>query len=378
MVKKKIVIFGSLNNLQEDSRNNILILTLEKLGWHLIRCIVNNGLARSGASPIAKLMLALACAPLRWFFLTIKYLSVPSHSIVYVPYPPHLDVWIVCFLARFKKSKIIIDAFMGLYDTIVRDRCLFQKKKILARCIWRYEKFILNSVDIVLVDTKEHVQMLTNDFNLPRGRVVPISIGIDEILWQPSEYPVERDIFNVLLWTTFIPLHGVDVVARAAKALEKEHEFIRFTVIGTGQLGDQFRNTLKKLRVKNLKWIDRFLPLNEIQKYVEQSHCCLGVFGKRDKTMRVIPYKVYQTLASARPLITAKTPAIERLLTHNENALLVSAGDHNELAKAISCLAKDKALAVKMADKGRELYQSKLSNQIVEQKLKEILKGISN
>ncbi len=378
MDNKKIVIFGSLNNALEDSRNNILIMSLEKLGWRLMRCIVNKGIARSNAGPVTKLMIAIACAPFRWCFLTIKYLFIPSHKIIYVPYPPHLDAWIVCLLSRFKKSKIIIDAFMGLYDTVVRDRRLLRVKGIVAKCIWRYEKFILKTVDIVLVDTKEHVQMLSGDFDLPKDRVFPISIGIDEKLWQPCDYPVKNKIFKVLLWTTFIPLHGVDVVARAAKVLEEESDSIRFTVIGNGQMGNQFRSTLKKLSVKNLKWIDHFLPLNEIQNYVKQSHCCLGVFGKQDKTMRVIPYKAYQTLASARPLITAKTPAIERLLTHNANVLLVSSGDHNELAAAISRLEKDRDLAVRIANKGRELYQSKLSNLIVKQQLQEILKGISN
>lgn len=374
--KKHIVIFGSLRNVQEDSRNNILIMSLEKLGWRLTRCIVNKGLAGSSASPVTKLLIALSCAPFRWLCLTIKYLFTPSHKIVYIPYPPHLDAWIVCILTRLKNSKIIIDSFMGLYDTIVRDRGLLRKNGLLARCIWKYEELLLRSVDLALVDTREHVHMLQHDYNLPNDRVAAIPVGIDEKLWKPVSYPADRNCFNVLLWTTFIPLHGVDVVAMAAKLLEKEPENIFFTVIGRGQLERQFSKTLKTLRIINIKWIDQFLPLYEIQKYVQRSHCCLGVFGKQEKTKRVIPYKVYQTLASSRPLITAKTPAIERVLSHTENALLVHPGDHQELADAIKRLANDRDLSLRIAKEGRKLYESQLSNQIITKQLKEILKGI--
>jgi glycosyltransferase involved in cell wall biosynthesis len=265
---------------------------------------------------------------------------------------------------------------MGLYDTIVRDRRLIGKKSIFARLIWWYEKIILQSIDIALVDTIEHELMLQQDFKPLKSKIDHIPVGVDEKLWQPSPYPADTELFNVLFWATFIPLHGVEVVAQAAKMLEKDSPQIYFTIIGNGQLGEEFRDLLKKLKPKNINWIDRFLPLSEIEKLVKKSHCCLGVFGTQNKTQRVIPYKVSQALAAGRPIITARTSAVEQILTDNIDSVLVRCGDPDDLSGAIKRISDDRKFALKIGKNGRRLYESKLSNRIIKNRLEHILESL--
>ena len=371
--RKRVVIFGSWRKLPEDGRNNILIMAFESLGWHLLYCMLNSGTAHKSSKPISKLLIALIFAPFRWICLTAKYFFLPSHQIIYVPYPPDIDAWLACLLARLSKRMIIIDAFMGLYDTIVRDRQLVSRKSCFAKMIWTYEKFILQSVDLCVVDTIEHEHMLLKDFNLPDNKIDHLTVGVDEELWQPTPYPKIMKPFQVVFWSTFIPLHGVEVVARAAKLLEKDSARINFLIIGNGQLGKQFRDLLNKLNPSNVKWIDRFLPLNKIEEHVEKAHCCLGIFGLQDKTQRVIPYKAFQTLAAAKPLITARTIVAERIFSDDENVILVEPGDHRGLAGAIKKLSCDRDFAVKIGHSGRHLYEEQFSNRVIQNNLKKLL-----
>jgi len=374
-MKAHILIFGSLNKIQEYSRAFILCKVFEDLGCQLSFCTVNFGFARSDRGPIIKIIILFLNAPLRWLRLTFKYFFSPAHDLIYVPYPSHADAWLACILAKIKHRPIILDAFFGLYDTIIRDRHLLRPKSFLANLIWHYEKMLLQSADCVLMDTKEHVQMLIHDFNHTNFRARAVPIGIDESLWIPVAFPSGKT-FNVIFWSTFIPLHGCEVVAHAAKLLEFRCPEVQFLVIGKGQEAKKFKQVIEQLKPKNLTWINEFIPLQKIQNFVQQSHCCLGIFGTNEKTQRVIPYKAYQALASARPLITARTRASEFLFDNGKNAILINPGDSMGLAASIQQLAADRGLAISIGKMGRRLYEERLSNAVIRDRIKQILESV--
>src|SRR5207248_1186889 len=87
----------------------------------------------------------------------------------------------------------------------------------------------------------------------------------------------------------------------------------------------------------------------------------LGVFGATPKSNRVIPCKVYDSLAAGLPVITADTRAIRTLLKDRETALLVPPGDAAALAEAILLLAKDPALRERLGSAGLRLFRERAS-----------------
>ena len=88
-------------------------------------------------------------------------------------------------------------------------------------------------------------------FNIDSHRITVVPVGVDESLWAPAGFPPDKP-FKVVFWSTFIPLHGAEVVAHAAKLLEEKYTDITFLVIGNGQLGQDFAMLLEKLKLKNL------------------------------------------------------------------------------------------------------------------------------
>lgn len=93
-----------------------------------------------------------------------------------------------------------------------------------------------------------------------------------------------------------------------------------------------------------------------------RAHCCLGIFSNKEKAQRVIPYKAFQALSSAKPLITARTEATEKLFTDNVDALLVEPEDPRHLAEAIQKLSQDRKDARELGINGRKLYEEQFSN----------------
>jgi glycosyltransferase involved in cell wall biosynthesis len=82
---------------------------------------------------------------------------------------------------------------------------------------------------------------------------------------------------------------------------------------------------------------------------------CCGIFGASEKVQRVVPNKVFECIAVGRPVVTADTPAVRRVFTEDEIAL-VPAGDPESLADVIRRLLADPERSEAMAQAARRHY----------------------
>jgi len=370
---KELTIIGPLITDQEYSHNKIIIEALKNGGSGIKDCSIRPIKISPKLPFFLRLLGTISLVPLQWILIFYTYILNHPTEVLFIPYPAHANAPLVWFLSRFSDRIIIIDAFFGLYDTIVNDRGLVRRGGFIARAIYRYEKWLFSNVDIVLLDTPVHSKRVRHDMGITKTRITHVPVGIDESIWYPAAPNQNEAEFNVLFWSTFIPLHGVEVIAHAAKLIEAHDREIKFTVIGTGQLAPTFKKLLNDLQPSNLRWIHRFIPMADIRRHVEASHCCLGIFGESAKADSVIPYKVHQTLASGKPLITAATRASTYYLKNGKHSILIPPGNPRALAEAIRNLKKDPALAIRIGRNGRILYEKQFSNQVIVDKLQNLL-----
>jgi glycosyltransferase involved in cell wall biosynthesis len=80
----------------------------------------------------------------------------------------------------------------------------------------------------------------------------------------------------------------------------------------------------------------------------------------------VIPNKVYQILATGRPLITADTPAIRELLSPDRNIRLIAPGDPDVLASEVADVADGVGFHTKEASRVLPVGPSDVGKQLVE------------
>ena len=98
----------------------------------------------------------------------------------------------------------------------------------------------------------------------------------------------------------------------------------------------------------------------------------LGVFGATDKAQRVIPNKVFEAVCVKLPLVTGDTPAVRRLFTDGENALLVPVADPEAIAAAIRRLRGDPGLRARLVASAWELYQATWTAEALGRQVKEL------
>jgi glycosyltransferase involved in cell wall biosynthesis len=319
----------------------------------------------------------------RFAALARRHRHTPDYDAMIVGYPSHIDIALAYLLTRRRGRPLVMDAFLGLYDTAIRDRGMISPKHPLSVALWCWEWLALRLADIVLIDTPEQASLLTRDYGLRPGRVIDVPTGVDEDLWAPCPLPPASRPFRVVGWSTFIPLHGMNVIAAAEPLLARSSVAVSLQLMGDGQTASEFEQTLTRARGEAprdeppIDWQREFVDPTAVREAAQRAHCCLGIFGNTAKAGRVVPYKVSEALALGRPVITADTPATRRVLEDGVSALLIPADSPQALAAAIERLARDRVLCERLAIGGRQAFEKHLSRRAMSEGLSRLMQSLT-
>lgn len=277
---------------------------------------------------------------LKYFDLIKKHWKIRnSYDVLFVAFPGFQSVILAKFLTR---KPIIFDAFLSLYDSMVLDRKQAKEKSLKAKYYWWLDKISMSIADFVLMDTNEHKKYVSKEFGIDDKKIERLFLGADTNIFYPRKVIKTDSKFRVLFYGTYIPLQGVEYIIKAAKILEKDKDII-FELIGSGQEKGKILELAKDLELKNVVFKDN-VPLIELPDYISTADVCLGVFGDTDKAERVIPNKVYESVACGKLVITAKTKAIEELFINGKDIILCKKSDSSDLAAKILSLKKKEIL----------------------------------
>ena len=112
-----------------------------------------------------------------------------------------------------------------------------------------------------------------------------------------------------------------------------------------------------------------FVPKDELRAAISRSHVVAGIFGTSDKAARVVPYKVVHALAHGRPVVTASTPAIRRLLSPGVDCVTAPAGDADALADVLEALATDPGRLQAIGTAARQRFERSFAPRVVADRL---------
>ena len=318
--------------------------------------VIRRGLEESGFA------VTLCRTEERGFFPKIRDLrrkwkeTKDSADALYVVFPGHFVMPIAWWISRKRRIPVVLDVFLSLYDTEVDDRRRISKWHPKAWIFWFVDWLACALADAVLIDTEEQKEFFVRRYRIDPGKILVVPVGSRPDFFFPDALPRPERLWTVRFYGSFIPLHGIETILQAAKELEGRD--VQFEILGKGQTFDSMCALAEELRLKNLRFLPT-VPLEKLREYILGADVCLGIFGTSAKAKRVIPTKAYEILACGKPLITGRTPAVERILNDGEHVLLSNLGDAHDLARKILALKTDPALAETIAKNGHDLFMNK-------------------
>ncbi|MFZ1768721.1 MAG: glycosyltransferase [Caldilinea sp.] len=338
------------------TRNDVLVRALRRNGWR-VDVIGSHESVRSISRATASLLPALAG----------KLLS-QRYDLVVVGFYGYLLLPVVRMLTR---KPILFDAFVSNYDTLCFDRQVVKPASLSGKAIYHFDRLICRWANHLLLDTPQHAAYFVDTFNLAAARVSSVPVGCNEEIFYKRPAVPRRDKTIVLHYSTFLPLHGVDVILQAADRLRSVP--VHFRLIGDGPLHAAMLALAETLKLTNVEFLPP-VPLANLAEEIASAQICLGGhFGSSDKSQRVVPGKIYQMMAMQRAIIAADSPANRALLRHGASALLSPAGDPHPLAAAILQLHEDPPYCDALAAAAYQVFLEKCSEQVIGAKVGEVI-----
>jgi len=364
----RVIVAGTFD--RGFARNRRLIALLERAGHEVVMCQSDLfGSTRYDIVDKGKLSMlgrGLGAYPrVVWRFLRTR-----RGDVVLTMYPGWFDTIVLAPLARMRRMPLIFDIYISLFDTIVSDRKIASERSVIGRLSRAVDWLSLRSAHRVIADTPEHAELYADLGGIARDRIGVVWVGADDDVFRPRP-DIAPQPNRVLFYGTYIKLHGIDVVVRAAKLLEAEG--VEFRFIGTGQERATIDRLIEELQVSNIAMTER-VPLEDLPAEIASSALCCGIFGASDKVRRVVPNKVFECVAVGRPVVTADTPAMRGVFTDNEVAL-VPAGDPDALARTIRDLLADPERRDAMATAAQRHYLAQYATDSVARLLESELRA---
>ena len=231
--------------------------------------------------------------------------------------------------------------------------------------------------DKIILDTNTHIKYFNIKFNLRKKKFRRILVGAEPI-FSISNNAVKRsgnaEKLRVGFWGTYIPLHGIEFIIKAADVL-KDDKRIVFSLLGRGQTYKKNVELARSLKLNNIEFND-LIPLKELPDFIAKCDIALGIFGKGEKALCVIPNKIFEAIQMKVPIITSNTPAINELFTHRKNILLCEIADPKSISEGILELVNNEDLRMKIADNAYQLYREKTSLRCISNDLARFFRNI--
>lgn len=338
------------------SRNRMIWSLFESLGWH-------NTEFRPLSSDFG--------------YLDSVLRNITRPDLVWVASFRHRDAVHAYMRAQRWRVPVIFDPLISSYEKDVFERKKWPEGHRNAASAKNIEKKIFSRADMIVADTDAHAGFFMNELGTDRRKTRVLYVGAeDQFSPAPSAISVSGNQSGrkpeILFYGSFLELHGVDVIVRAARM--SSHINADWVLLGDGPC----HNGLKKIAegAENI-FFEEPVPYSVLPSRMAKADIVLGVFGGTKKSDLVIPNKIFQAMAMGKPVITQKASAYPETLRNSDvigwtepcspESLSVIAG------KWLDKCGELTELSIR-GTKTRELYETFFSRSILEKQLADIIK----
>lgn len=278
-------------------------------------------------------------------------------------------------IAKRRKIPFVMEV-RDLWPAIFIELGVLRNPQII-RILEAWEMWLYRHATKVVTVTESFSQSLV-DRGLPRDKVHTIPNGADVDYWQPLAKPqrlADRLGLNGRFTVLYIGTHGISQALSSileSAAQLRDYPNIQFLFVGTGAEKAMLKKKAEDEQLDNIIFHDS-VPKEDVQDYYALSDVCLVPLRDIPLFTTFIPSKMFEILASERPIIGSVAGEAANILRQSQGALVVPPEDGTAVANAILHLYQNPEQRSQMGHAGRNFVINHYSRQSLASRYAHIL-----
>ncbi len=306
-------------------------------------------------------------------------------SLFALPFVGKIDVvwassWVPGWVySRVKRTPLALNVDdMTIEDLF--DLRLVDKNALAPKIAVRVYRVFFAKGDVVTPVSSGYTKIMEERYHVKPSRIHLIRGGVDLSIFKPSmPRRKSENKFVVLYSGAFSVAYDFEQIFKAAQIVEEIDEGVEFVIQGAGELLSSMHDSLSRLRVKNVKIINKILSRSEVAELLGQADALilpLATFYKSGNPYRGMSSKLYEYQAVGKPIICCSRGVPSDYVEETNSGLVVDPGDSEALAKAVIDLRENPSLARVMGENGRKYVENEVSIEAVGLRMKRIFETL--
>jgi len=247
-----------------------------------------------------------------------------------------------------------------------------------VRLLERIERFLYRTSDHIVVVTESFVQEIAAH-GVDAAKMSIVTNGVDLDLFRPADRAAARNRlglphgFLVTYVGTHGMAHGLTTVLDAAKHLGRSN--VRFLLVGEGAEKELLKSRAAAEHLENVFFWDQ-RPRSEIVDILAASDVCLMMLRNQPLFRTVIPSKMFEFMAAARPIVSTVDGESREILRRAGAGFFSPPEDASALAGLLAQLSERGEELGELGRRGRAYVEQHYSRPALAGRYLEVLERV--
>jgi glycosyltransferase involved in cell wall biosynthesis len=270
--------------------------------------------------------------------------------------------------SRVKKVPFVLEV-RDLWPESLAGTGVGNEGSLMYRSIGKIASFLYLRADSIVVVTPSFRDHLLRQWNVQPEKISIVQNGVETALFSPQESGrgIRAQLgmegkFVVSYIGTLGLAHGLDTLIAAAEHLQTVAPEVLFMLVGEGADRERILSLAQSKQLTNLVFVPQ-QPREKIPAYISASDACVVLLKDKEVFETVIPTKMLEFMACARPVILAVRGQAKRVLEAAGSGTCIQPDSPEALYSAILRLQEQPALRDEMGRSGRSYIIRELSRE---------------